>query len=81
MRAVNDFLFQRGATISDAAQHRDPIIDRFFMRGEFEEAEAELPGAETLDRDLKAIASKFNMQWHFFDLAVKPKVLIAVSKR
>ncbi|MDP1929949.1 MAG: formyltetrahydrofolate deformylase [Gammaproteobacteria bacterium] len=80
VRAVSDFLFQRGATISDAAQHRDPIIDRFFMRVEFEEAEADLPGADTLDRDFQDIASKFDMQWHFFDLAIKPKVLIAVSK-
>lgn len=80
VRAVSDFLFQRGATISDAAQHRDPVIDRFFMRVEFEEVEAELPGTETLNADFKELASKFDMQWRFFDLAIKPKVLMAVSK-
>ncbi|MGB4248238.1 MAG: formyltetrahydrofolate deformylase [Pseudohongiellaceae bacterium] len=80
VRAVSDFLFQRGATISDAAQHRDPVIDRFFMRVEFEEAEATLPGSEKLDEDFRDIATRFDMQRNFFDLSVKPKVLMAVSK-
>lgn len=80
VRAVSDFLFQRGATISDAAQHRDPVVDRFFMRVEFEEVEGELPGTEMLDTDFQELAGKFNMQWRFFDLAIKPKVLMAVSK-
>jgi formyltetrahydrofolate deformylase len=80
VRAVSDFLFQRGATISDAAQHRDPVLDRFFMRVEFEEAEADLPGTEKLDEDFTAIGSHFVMQWNFYDLAVKPRVLMAVSK-
>ncbi len=80
VRAVSDFLFQRGATISDAAQHRDPVLDRFFMRVEFEEAEADLPGTEKLDEDFAEIGSHFAMQWNFYDLAVKPKVLMAVSK-
>jgi len=80
VRAVSDFLFQRGATISDAAQHRDPVIDRFFMRVEFEEAEAALPGSEKLDEDFRDIATRFDMQRNFFDLSVKPKVLMAVSK-
>ena len=80
VRAVSDFLFQRGATISDAAQHRDPVIDRFFMRVEFEEAEATLPGSEKLDEDFREIATRFDMQRKFFDLSVKPKVLMAVSK-
>lgn len=80
VRAVSDFLFQRGATISDAAQHRDPVVDRFFMRVEFEEVEAELPGTEMLDADFQELATRFDMQWRFFDLAIRPKVLMAVSR-
>ncbi len=79
VRAVSDFLFQRGATISDAAQHRDPILDRFFMRVEFEEVETSLPGSEQLHEDFTPLAEQFAMQWSFFDLQVKPKVLLAVS--
>jgi formyltetrahydrofolate deformylase len=80
VRAVSDFLFQRGATISDAAQHRDPVLDRFFMRVEFEEVEAALPGSDKLNEDFHEIAERFTMQWSFFDLAIKPRVLMAVSK-
>ncbi len=80
VRAVSDFLYQRGATISEAAQHRDPVIDRFFMRVEFEEMEASLPGCEKLQQDFLEIADKFAMVSHFFNLQIKPKVLLAVSK-
>jgi formyltetrahydrofolate deformylase len=80
VRAVSDFLYQRGATISEAAQHRDPVIDRFFMRVEFEEVEAALPDCEQLDRDFSEIAARFLMQWNFFDLKTRPKVLLAVSR-
>jgi len=80
VRAVSDFLFQRGATISDAAQHRDPIVDRFFMRVEFEEVEGKIAGIEALEQDFQSIATHFSMQFNFFDMAVKPKVLLAVSK-
>jgi len=80
VRAVSDFLYQRGATISEAAQHRDPIIDRFFMRVEFEEAEADLPVTEKLDEDFRSISDQFSMQWDFFDLRKRPRVLLAVSQ-
>ncbi|MCB1670851.1 MAG: formyltetrahydrofolate deformylase [Gammaproteobacteria bacterium] len=80
VRAVSDFLFQRGATITDAAQHRDREVDQFFMRVEFEEGEPSLPDTGDLDRDFETIARQFQMQWSFFDLAVKPRVLLAVSR-
>ncbi len=80
VRAVSDFLYQRGATISEAAQHRDPVIDRFFMRVEFEEMEVSLPGCEQLQQDFQEIANKFTMVSSFFNLQIKPKVLLAVSK-
>lgn len=80
VRAVSDFLFQRGATISEAAQHRDPVIDRFFMRVEFEEVEGHLPATDKLDEDFGDIATRFDMQWNFFDLSKRPKLLLAVSR-
>ncbi len=80
VRAVSDFLFQRGATISEASQHRDPVMDRFFMRVEFEEAAGALPDQRHLEEDFQDVAGQFAMQWQLFDLAVKPKVLLAVSR-
>lgn len=80
VRAVSDFLFQRGATITDAAQHRDREVDQFFMRVEFEEVESSLPGSEDLDGDFGVLGNQFHMQWSFFDLSVKPRLLLAVSR-
>lgn len=80
VRAVSEFLFQRGATISEAAQHRDPVIDRFFMRVEFEEVETTLPSCEKLNEYFHEIGTSFAMQWNFFDLGIKPRVLLAVSR-
>ncbi|MBT8146035.1 MAG: formyltetrahydrofolate deformylase [Gammaproteobacteria bacterium] len=80
VRAVSDFLFKRGATITEAAQHRDKETDQFFMRVEFEEAEAVLPGSKALDKDFSGIGERFGMQWSFFDLAIKTRVLLAVSR-
>jgi formyltetrahydrofolate deformylase len=80
VRAVSDFLFHRGATISEAAQYRDPVIDRFFMRVEFEEMEVALPDSAQLQRDFEETARKFSMTPHFFNMQIKPKVLLAVSK-
>ena len=78
--AVSDFLFQRGATITEAAQHRDKETEQFFMRVEFEEVDAELPASQALDQDFSSIGERFTMQWSFFDLAVKTRVLLAVSR-
>ncbi len=80
VRAVSDFLFQRGATIYDAAQHRDPVADQFFIRVEFEETETSLPGLSALDEDFSAVAEELDMQRHFFDLAEPTRVLLAVSR-
>ncbi len=80
VRAVSDFLFQRGATITEAAQHRDKEIDQFFMRVEFEEMEASLPTTATLDHDFRATGEQFAMNWSFFDLSIKIRLLLAVSR-
>lgn len=80
VRAVSEFLYQRGATIYEAAQHRDPVIDQFFMRVEFEESASELPAATQLDEDFAALAESFSMQWQFHELAKPTRILLAVSK-
>lgn len=80
VRAVSDFLYQRGATISEAAQHRDPVVDRFFMRVEFEEAEGELPDQSRLEQEFQAVAGAFDMDWQLFDVDDRPRVLLAVSR-
>lgn len=80
VRAVSEFLYQRGATIYEAAQHRDPIIDQFFMRVEFEESASELPAAAQLNTDFAELAESFAMQWQFHELAKPSRILLAVSR-
>lgn len=80
VRAVSEFLDQRGATIYEAAQHRDPLIDQFFMRVEFEESREHLPELPQLATDFEEIAERFTMQWHFHDLAARTRILLAVSR-
>lgn len=80
VRAVSDFLYQRGATIYDAAQHRDPLTDHFFMRVEFEQGIEELPALERLHADFAELAGSFRMEWQFFDLRRPVRVMLAVSK-
>lgn len=80
VRAVSDFLFARGATIVDSAEHRDPVIDYFFMRVEFEGATKALPDKSELQQQFSAIGHQFNMDWGLFDSDVKARVLLAVSR-
>lgn len=80
VREVSDFLYQRGATIYEAAQHRDALDNQFFMRVEFEAANSQLPKREKLSEEFQLLASKFGMQWQFHDQRVKPRILVAVSK-
>jgi formyltetrahydrofolate deformylase len=80
VRAVSEFLDLRGASIYEAAQHRDPVIDQFFMRVEFEENRAGFPDLPQLQADFEELATRFAMTWHFHDLGKRTKVLLAVSR-
>lgn len=77
--AVSQFLFQKGANIIDSAQFSDRFTGRFFMRVHFEAAQAKLD-LDDLERDFHSIAQEKAMQAEFFSDAVKPRVLIMVSK-
>lgn len=80
VRAVSEFLDLRGASIYEAAQHRDPVIDQFFMRVEFEENRAGFPDLPQLQADFEELAARFAMTWHFHDLGKRTKVMLAVSR-
>ena len=77
--AVSQFLFQKGANIIDSAQFSDRFTGRFFMRVHFEAAQTKLD-LQNLERDFQSIAQEKAMQAEFFSDAVKPRVLIMVSK-
>ena len=75
---VANFLLANECNIADSAQFGDTPNQRFFMRVSF------APGAATelaaLQRAFVPVGERFGMQWHLHDAAIKPRVLIMVSK-
>ncbi len=80
VHAVAAYLYQAGGNILDSQQYADRIADRFFMRVHVEVLAGAGPGGPALRRGFGPIASEFGMQWELHDLAVRPRVLIMVSK-
>ncbi|MBN9529040.1 MAG: formyltetrahydrofolate deformylase [Alphaproteobacteria bacterium] len=75
---VSGFLFERGCDITNSAQFDDELTGRFFMRVAFRgRAEDSRNG---LTEEFSPIAADFGMDWQLYDEAVKPKVVIMVSK-
>jgi formyltetrahydrofolate deformylase len=64
--------------IVESAQYGDPDTDRFFMRVAF--AAPPTATADGLSRAFDPIARTYGFSWQLHDLAVKPRVLILVSK-
>ena len=79
VHAVAGFLAAHGCNIQDSTQHSDPATERFFMRIAFHdpEAAAALP---TRRHGFAHIATKFGMDWQLYDAAIRPRVLLMVSK-
>ncbi|BAN26031.1 formyltetrahydrofolate deformylase [Caballeronia insecticola] len=79
--AIVGFLERHHGYIDEFTVFDDDLSERFFVRCVFHAARAN----ETLDlpmlkREFEPIAERFSMTWAMHDLAVKPKVLIMVSK-
>ncbi|GAA3825342.1 formyltetrahydrofolate deformylase [Sphaerisporangium flaviroseum] len=74
--AVSGLLAARGCNITESQQFGDPVARRFFMRVQFtaEIGEDELRGA------FSALAPEFAMDLRLHDLAVRPRVLVMVSR-
>ncbi len=75
--SVSGFLRDNGGFIIESAQFGDPYTNRFFMRTLFETGDT-IPA---LSKKFAVVANKFHMEWNIFDTAIKPKVLLMVSKQ
>ena len=75
--AVGSFLLEHQCNIVESAQFGDKA-QRFFMRVSFDCARPITLGA--LQEVFKATGEKFAMQWAIYDLAVKQRVVLMVSK-
>jgi len=67
-QAVNNFIYERGGNIMDAAQFNDQQDQQFFVRFEFAGFERELPPLEQLNQEFAVIAEPFNMRWQIFSV-------------
>ena len=77
--AVAGFLAANEASITESSHFNDPAAGQFYMRTVFR-ADGPMPDIETLRAGFARIAETFDMAWSLHDGAVKPRVLIAVSR-
>ncbi|HDR8969817.1 formyltetrahydrofolate deformylase [Burkholderia vietnamiensis] len=83
VHAVSGFLFERSNNILDSAQFGDSRSGEFFMRVHFEQDADGVDATAALDtlrREFAPLAEQFEMRWELHDAAVKPRVVIMVSK-
>lgn len=79
VHAVSGFLVSRHLTIIDSAQFLEKDTRRFFMRVSFAPVGV-LVDRDTMRVDFEAIADMYGMTWQIDDLAIRPRVLLLVSK-
>ncbi len=78
--AVSSFLSDNDASIVESNHFNDAIADEFYMRTVFRADGAAMPDKADLERGFALIARRFDMQWSLHAAAIKPRVLIAVSR-
>ncbi|HEU5046626.1 MAG TPA: formyltetrahydrofolate deformylase [Rickettsiales bacterium] len=78
--AVSTFLCDNGGFIIESAQFGDASTGRFFLRMEFATDENTPPEEELRKLFYTKVAQKFGMEWKLHNKAVKPRVLIMVSR-
>jgi formyltetrahydrofolate deformylase len=78
VHAVAAYLYQSGGNILDSQQYADRIAERFFMRVHVEVLAA--TSGPALRAGFGSVASEFGMDWELHDLAIRPRVLIMVSR-
>ena len=78
--AVSGYLNDNDISIVESNQFNDALGDIFYVRVVFKQAGPKMPPMATLRDGFKPIAHRFAMDWEIFNLSIKPKVLIAVSK-
>ena len=79
--AVTGFLAEHDGFILDSQQYADLELGRFFMRVEFKGAGERFPASlDVLTEKFAAIGDRYALEWTLNGDAVKPNIVIAVSK-
>ncbi|MGI5155504.1 formyltetrahydrofolate deformylase [Microbispora sp. CA-102843] len=74
--AVSGLLAGKGCNIIESQQFGDPVEERFFMRVQFSSGSP----ADELRVAFASLASEFAMEFQLFDLAVRTRALVLVSR-
>ena len=77
--ALSEFVFKHGGNILDADQHAEVETGLFFMRLRWELAAFKLSRAE-IDTALRALATRFDLEWELTYSDVRPRVAVFASK-
>lgn len=77
--AVTGYLSGLGIFITESANFGDPETGRFFQRTVFRTT-PEQPSRAELEAGFRTIADRFQMTWRLHDTAVKPRVMLLVSR-
>jgi formyltetrahydrofolate deformylase len=80
VHAVAAYLHGSGSNILDSQQFADLTMNRFFMRVHVETLGAAPADIPALRAGFGPIADEFGMDWDLHDLAIRPRVLIMVSR-
>lgn len=75
---VSAFIAEHQGSILEANQHSDRLEGRFFMRYEIDFGGR--TDMDTLQQAFAPIARTFNMTWRLRDVAVRPRIVVMVSK-
>jgi formyltetrahydrofolate deformylase len=78
--AVSGFLADNDASILESNHFNDAVADEFYMRTVFRADGPAMPPLNALEKGFDLIARRFDMQWSLHPAAIRPRVLIAVSK-
>jgi formyltetrahydrofolate deformylase len=83
VHAVAAYLHEAGCNVLDSQQFADRTVagaSRFFMRVHVETLPPAPASAAGLHSGFTPVAAEFGMDWELHDVAVRPRVLIMVSK-
>jgi formyltetrahydrofolate deformylase len=79
--AVTNELARHGALITEAQHFREPMSNSSVLRIVFESGAGAIVDIDAFKRDFALVAECFRMNWKMRQAALRPRVLVAVSKQ
>ena len=78
--SVLTFFANKNHNIAESSQYEDKSTQRFFMRTVFSATDDKALTLDELRAQFAPLAKSYDMEWSIRDAAIKPRIMIAVSK-